>query len=170
MEGSETPEINFGANIGTSLASVKEYRPVWIKKIESKQYERTAPWLKVYGLILALHNFVNFKTLKDDIVIVWPKPNFASVAEQAEIVKAFSGAVEKLKLSAVVTDEEVYNTLKELDIFELEPTYAEHKKVIDIEVAEREKKAKKIADANAKKASDEEPDEDSKGDNKEPED
>ncbi|RLI52342.1 MAG: hypothetical protein DRP09_18145, partial [Candidatus Thorarchaeota archaeon] len=31
VEGSETPEINFGANMGTSLASVKEYRPVWIK-------------------------------------------------------------------------------------------------------------------------------------------
>jgi hypothetical protein len=153
VEGSETPEINFGANIGTSLASVKEYRPVWIKKIEAKQYERTEPWLKVYKLILALHNFVNLKSLKSDIVIVWPTPNFASVKEQSEIVKGFSSAVDSLKAAGVVTEEEVYNTMKELDIFELSPTYIQHKKVIDEEVKIREQKAKAIADA-AKAASD----------------
>ena len=164
VEGSETPEINFGANIGTSLASVKEYRPVWIKKIEAKQYERTAPWIQVYEIILALHNFVNFRTLKNDIVTAWPTPNFASVSEQSEIVKGFAGAIEKLKASAVVTDEEIYDTMAKLDIFELEPTYVEHKKVIDKEVAEREKKAKEIADAEAAKASDKGTEEDSKGD------
>lgn len=167
VEGSETPEINFGANIGTSLASVKEYRPVWIKKIEAKQYERTEPWLKVYGIILALHNFVNLKTLKNDIVMAWPKPNFASVKEQAEIIKSFSVSVEKLKTSGTVTNEEIYNTLKELDIFKLESTYKEHQKVIDEEVEEREKKIKAIADATAEKSSDEGTDKTSKSDNKE---
>jgi len=154
VEGSETPEINFGANLGTSLASVKEYRPIWIKKIEAKQYERTAPWIKVYELILALHNFVNFKSLKNDIVIVWPTPNFASVKEQSEIVNAFAKALEKLITSNVLTEEEVYRTIKELDIFELEETYEKHKKVIEEEVKIREEKAKKIADAAAKKSGD----------------
>lgn len=160
VEGSETPEINFGANIGTSLASVKEYRPVWIKKIEAKQYERTAPWLQIYGLILALHNFVNFKTLKDDLIMVWPTPNFASVKEQSEIIQAFSTAIEKFQTINALTDEEIYDTMKELDIFELASTYAEHKKVIDEEVKIREQKAKAIADA-AKAASDKESEESS---------
>lgn len=167
VEGSETPEINFGANIGTSLASVKEYRPVWIKKIEAKQYERTEPWLEVYGIILALHNFVNLKTLKHDIIMVWPTPNFASVKEQSEIIKGFAIAIDKLIVQGVVTSEEVYDTLKELDIFELAETYKLHKEVIDKEVAEREEKAKEIADAAAEKSSDKGTDETSKGDDKE---
>ena len=167
VEGSETPEINFGANLGTSLASVKEYRPVWIKKIESKQYERTAPWIQVYELILSLHNFVNFKTLKNDIVITWPRPNFASIAEQSAIVKAFSKSLTELKALGAITNEEVYDTLKKLDIFKLEPSYAEHKKVIDVEVEEREKKAKEIADAAAAKASDKGTEATSKGNNEE---
>ncbi len=147
VEGSETPEINFGANIGTSLASVKEYRPVWIKKIEAKQYERTAPWLQVYDIILMINNFVNLKGLKNDIIMAWPTPNFASVKEQAEIVKAFAVAIKELIASGTVTSEEVYDTLTKLDIFELTETYKAHQEVIDKEIKEREQKAKAIADA-----------------------
>ncbi len=147
VEGSETPEINFGANLGTSLASVKEYRPVWIKKIEAKQYERTQPWLDVYSIILMIHDFVNLKSSKDDISMVWPRPNFASVLEQSEIIFAFSKSVEKLLKSGTVTNEEVYDTLAKLDIFELARSFEEHQKVIDEEMEEREQKAKDNADA-----------------------
>ncbi len=133
VEGSETPEINFGANIGTSLASVKEYRPVWIKKIEAKQYEREQSWLKVYEMILIIHNFVHFRSLKSDIEMQWPRPNFASIKEQSEIVKSFAIAIEKLLAKGVVTKEEVYHTLKKLDIFELFTSYKEHEEVINDE-------------------------------------
>lgn len=155
VEGSETPEINFGANIGTSLASVKEYRPVWIKKIEAKQYERTQPWLSVYDIIVSIHNFINLKSVKNDITITWPKPNFASVKEQSEIVKAFSTAMDQLNKAGMLTSEEIYNTLKKLGIVELAETYKAHQEVIDKEVAERDKKAKEIT-SNTEDTSDEE--------------
>lgn len=145
VEGSETPEINFGANIGTSLASVKEYRPVWIKKIEAKQYERTAPWKEVYDIIVMLHNFVNLKSAKaDDIKMVWPKPNFASVKEQSEIIDAFAKALEKLVTIGAVTDEEVFDTLNELDIFEFMKEYKQHKEVIENEKKIKQKAAEAL--------------------------
>ena len=130
VEGSETPEINFGANFGTSLASVKEYRPVWIKKIEAKQYEREQSWLKVYEIILVIHNFVHFKNLKSDIEMQWPRPNFASIKEQSDIIKSFATAIQVLRTQGAVTKEEVYNTLKKLDIFELISSFKEHEEII----------------------------------------
>jgi hypothetical protein len=138
VEGSETPEINFGANIGTSLASVKEYRPVWIKKIEAKQQERTQPWLDVYDIIIMIYNFVNLKNLKADITMQWPKPNFASVKEQSEIVEAFAKAFEKM--GKYVTNEEIYNTLVELDVFEMAETFIKHQEVKDSEIKKQETK------------------------------
>lgn len=148
VEGSETPEINFGANIGTSLASVKEYRPVWIKKIEAKQYERTAPWKEVYDIIIMISNFVNLKSAKaDDIKLIWPKPNFASVKEQSEIVESFAKAIEMLQLAGALTDEEVFDTLNELDIFEFMEEYKAHKEVIDNEKKAKQKAAEALASA-----------------------
>jgi hypothetical protein len=150
VEGSETPEINFGANIGTSLASVKEYRPVWIKKIEAKQYERTAPWKEVYDIIIMISNFVNLRSAPSNkIEMIWPKPNFASVKEQAEIIKGFSDALEKLVKIGALTDEEIFDTLNELDIFEFMLEYKEHKKVIDDEKKIREKAEETLARAGA---------------------
>lgn len=147
VEGSETPEINFGANIGTSLASVKEYRPVWIKKIEAKQYERTAPWKEVYDIIIMLHNFVNIKSVKStDLELVWPKPDFTSVKEQSEIVKAFSEALEKLVLINAITDEEIFDTLNKLDIFKLMKEYKKHKEVVEDEKKIKQKAAEALID------------------------
>ena len=137
VQGSETPEINFGANMGTSLASVKEYRPVWIKKIDTKQYERTQPWLEVYQLIIDVFNFVHFRTIKMDIEMTWPRPNFASIKEQADIIKAFSSAIDQLLSDGSVTPEEVYNTLKKIDIIKLDPDYNKHKEVIDEQMAKK---------------------------------
>lgn len=167
VEGSETPEINFGANIGTSLASVKEYRPVWIKKIEAKQYERTAPWKEVYDIIIMLHNFVNIKSVKsNDIELVWPKPNFASVKEQSEIIDAFSKALEKLVLIDALTDEEIFDTLNELDIFKFMAEYKKHKEVIDAEKKIKQAAEKAIVDKgnNTDKGSTEKDDNNSSND------
>ncbi len=133
VEGSEVPEINFGANIGTSLASVKEYRPIWIKKIEAKQYERTEPWMQVYNIIVSIYNFVHLSNLKPKIKITWPKPNFASVKEQAEIIAAFANAIDKLQKSKNMSREEAYNTLVNLDVVQLAETFKKHKEVIDDE-------------------------------------
>ena len=146
VEGSETPEINFGANIGTSLASVKEYRPVWIKKIEAKQYERTAPWKEVYDIIIMISNFVNLRSAKSaDLELVWPKPDFTSVAEKAETVKGFADALDKLVLIGALTDEEVFDTLNKLDIFELMEEYKKHAEVIKNEKETKQKAAEALA-------------------------
>ena len=53
---------------------------------------------------------------------------------------------------------------KELDIFELKETFDLHQKEVEKEVAEREQKAKALADA-AKKTSDKDPEKDAEGDN-----
>jgi len=150
VEGSEVPEINFGANIGTSLASVKEYRPIWIKKIESKQKDKTNAWIEVYNVIIAIHNFVNFSNIKNDIKIVWPRPNFASIKEQAEILDAFAKAIEKLSNKRLVSREEIYDTLKALDIVKLTKTYKEHQKIIDSEIINVDKKTQRTDDKAGK--------------------
>lgn len=133
VEGSETPESNFGASLGTSLASVKEQRPVWIKKIEAKQYERTQPWLDVYDIIIEIHNFVKLKNVKNDIAIEWNVPDFVSNKEKAEILEAFSKAVEKLKKAGAVTDEEIYDTMVKFGIVDMFKTFKQHKEVIEDE-------------------------------------
>lgn len=165
VEGSEIPEINFGASIGTSLASVKEYRPIWIKKIEAKQFERTQPWLDLYDIILKTYNFVHLTSIKNDISIVWEKPNFASNKEQAEIIGTFSKAIETLKNNAVITAEEIYNTIKELGIIKLFKTYKEHEKVIKDEQAIIDAKAKAQKALEQPKSDDEPAEEEPKDDN-----
>lgn len=156
VEGSETPEINFGANIGTSLASVKEFRPIWVKKIEAKQYERTSGWLEVYSFILDIYNFVNFKAIKNDLKLSWPKPDFTSVKEKAEITKGFANAIASLRQDSALTDEEIFNTLSSLEIFAMMETYKAHQEVINNEA---EQKAKKIDDSS-RETTDKEPEED----------
>ena len=137
VQGSETPEINFGANMGTSLASVKEFRPVWIKKIDSKQYERTQSWLEVYTLVIDIYNFIHFRNIKMDIEMTWPRPNFASVKEQSEIIKSFSGAIDILLNNGSLTEKEVYDTLKKIDIVKLDPDYKRHKELVDEQMAKK---------------------------------
>jgi len=156
VEGSETPEISFGANLGTSLASVKEYRPIWIKKIEAKQAERGEGWKQVYELVIMIHNFVHLSNvISDDIDIVWPKPNFVSVKERAEILTGVATAIEKLSAAMAITEEEAFDTIKEMDIVELAETYAEHKKEIERLKDEAEQQRTKLVaeeDARAKVA------------------
>lgn len=151
VEGSETPEINFGANIGTSLASVKEQRPVWIKKIEAKQEERTPQWLDLFDIIIDIYNFVNFKNLKNDIELNWPKPNFVSAIDQATIMDSLAKAFDKMVTKRLISQEEVYNTLSKLDLFELIDTYEKHKEAVD----EDYEKEVETADAGDEEASDE---------------
>jgi len=132
VEGSETPEINFGANLGTSLASVKEYRPVWIKKIEAKQEERELSWKKLFDVITAVHNYVSLDNLSaEDITFEWPKPNFVSIKEQSEILRALSAAIVALRKDGQLNNEEIFETLKSLGFIELDETYEKHRKKIE---------------------------------------
>ena len=87
--------------------------------------------------------------------MTWSRPNFASAKEQSEIINAFSKALDVLIANGSVTKEEAYNTLKELDVLELEKSYEEHKKVIDVEEQEREKKNKEANNAGSGEAGDE---------------
>jgi len=165
VEGSETPEINFGANLGTSLASVKEYRPIWIKKIAAKQAERGESWVELYKLIIMIHNFVNLASVKaDDLEIVWEKPNFVSTKEQSEIISSVANAMSKLKNDGVLTDEEVYDTLKELNIVQLAETFKEHEIEIKRTQDEKDERQAKLDEVKAKMDTDSNTDEDSEGD------
>lgn len=165
VEGSQVPEINFGANIGTSLASVKEYRPIWIKNIEAKQRERGCQWKDVYQTCLDIYNFIHFRTIKLDIELTWPKPNFVSALEQATVVKSFSEAIDKMRLNGTLTDEEAYNTVVSLDIFDMTSSWEEHKEAIDAENKEKEAKAARLlAEEAANAAGTETDDSDKSGD------
>jgi len=167
VEGSETPEINFGANLGTSLASVKEYRPIWIKKIAGKQAERGKSWIELYKLIILIYNYVHFSTIKsDDITVLWDKPNFVSSKEQSEIINAFAKALTLLKEGNAVTDKEVYDTMKELNIMQLADTFEEHQKEIERLRGEEEKR-REASEARLRPEDDEETTEDTE---EEPED
>ena len=126
VEGSETPEIVFGANMGTSLASVKEQRPVWIKKIEMKQEMYSEVWRHILDYTLLLLGTVNFRRVSLDYQMVWPKPDFKSDQEKAEILDTLADVITKLKEANQISDREAFDTLKQYPELRLTDNYEEH--------------------------------------------
>jgi len=97
VEGSETPEVMFGANLGTSLASVKEQRPVWIRKIKEKQSMYSKQWQIALEMARAIYTFATLQRITGVIEQIWPEPDFKDEKEGIEIVKIASENVIKLK-------------------------------------------------------------------------
>lgn len=141
VEGSETPEVMFGANLGTSLASVKEQRPIWIKKIESKQDQYNTPWEKALNMARIIYEYATLKQLPGDIILRWQKPEFTDEKEKAETFKIIVEALQKLKLDNAISNEEYHATLRKFDILELEPEYDKHAQAVDDSVVQDKERA-----------------------------
>ena len=132
IEGSQTLEIVMGASMGTSLSSVREQRPVYIKKIERKQIQYEASWRLVVKIALDILSFATFNKYEtESFVFVWPTPDFASEQEKASTLNTLSTSLIKAKQANILSDKEIYESLKVLDILQVEQDYATHVKEIE---------------------------------------
>lgn len=126
VEGAQTPEIIFGANMGTSLASVREQRPSYIKKIKKKQLQYEVAWRTLIEASLKIIGFANFEEFVNDLTFSWPTPDFSSDKEKAETLNTLSTSLIKMKQSHIMGDKEIHNTIKKFDIIEVEQDYDKH--------------------------------------------
>lgn len=148
IEGAQTPEIIMGANMGTSLASVREQRPAYIKKIERKQFQYEESWRQVITVALDILGTTTFhKYDSNNFNFVWPTPDFASAQEKASTLNTLSTSLIKAKEAHIIGDKEIFNTLKNLDILKIEQDIEEHEK--DIEDTAK-KMVERTEDARAK--------------------
>lgn len=132
VEGSQTPELVFGANMGTSLASVREQRPGYIKKIEKKQLQYDESWRKLIVAALIIKGFATFETYKNnDFNLSWPTPDFASEKEKAETLNYMSTSLIKMKNGHLIGDEAIHKTVKKFEILDIEQDYEKHAKDIE---------------------------------------
>lgn len=132
IEGAQTPEIIMGANMGTSLASVREQRPAYIKKIERKQLQYEESWRQVITVALDILGTATFhKYDSNNFNFVWPTPDFASAQEKAATLNVLSTSLIKAKEAHIIGDKEIFNTLKNLDILKIEQDEAKHNSDIE---------------------------------------
>ena len=130
VEGSQTPEIIFGANLGTSLASVQEQRPVWIKKIQHLQEKFSLKWEEVFKVALQIQSFVDMRSYTGDIQLVWPVPDFATYKEKADTLNVVTNAFVKMKNARLMSDKEIHASMLELDNIFLYHNYNEHRREV----------------------------------------
>jgi hypothetical protein len=131
VEASETIEIIFGANLGTSLASVTTQIPVWIKKIRRKQRQFEERILEIYKYCLRLLGALRFTNYDmEDIKIEWETPDFSNDKEKAETFKIVAETLIKLLEKKVISLKEIDNELR-IYIKSLIKKYEEHKREIE---------------------------------------
>jgi len=116
--------------MGTSLASVKEQRPVWNKRIERKQAQYDKAWDMAHSYAIRITNFVTFNSVPTDFDLYWKKPDFRSENDNAELLEQFSKGLGLLKSNKNMSDKEIYNTLNQFDFIKLEDTFEKHKKEV----------------------------------------
>lgn len=131
VEGSQTPEIVFGANMGTSLASVREQRPVYIKKIEKKQLQYERYWRELFSVIFGIVGFATFDTFPGELEFIWPIPDFSSDKEKADTFNVMTNALIKMKSSYLMSDEEIHETIKKFEIVNVKQNYDKHYEEIE---------------------------------------
>jgi len=152
IEGSETPEIIFGANLGTNLAAAVEQRPIWKLRVERNQNQFKKNWDEVLKLAFKIYGFATFTNLEREFEFEWPDPDFASTKEKADSLNVLSNALWKLKQGFIVSDEEIFNTLKNYKLLVLEDNYKKHdnqvSETVDV-TAERTEKIEPAKDTAA---------------------
>lgn len=131
VEGAQTPEIIFGANMGTSLASVREQRPAYIKKIQRKQAQYEDAWRKLIIMTLRMVGITNFEEIDENFYFTWPIPDFSSEKEKAETVNVLTNALIKAKEAHLIGDKEIHETMKNLDNVKIEQDYKKHAKDVE---------------------------------------
>jgi len=140
VEGSGTPEIIFGANLGTNLAAAIEQRPIWRKRVTDKQEQFSPMWQKVFELAFMVYNYATFSNIGSKFTLEWPDPDFASTKEKADSLNIYANALVKLKENYLVGDEEAHTTLKKLNLLNLEHDFEKHELDIEKTVAKTAKR------------------------------
>ncbi|NIU83388.1 MAG: hypothetical protein GWN64_07895 [Candidatus Thorarchaeota archaeon] len=125
VETSETIEVVFGANLGTSLASVESQLPVYVKKVERKQEQFQVAWEKILGLSLRFLGFANIEDIEDDIKTVWPVVDFESAREKALTLQRQVSAYSNSLKANMLSFEEVHAEAKEI-FPNIEKEFEEH--------------------------------------------
>lgn len=106
VETSETIEVVFGANLGTSLASVNSQLPVYTKKVGRKQTQFEEYWKEVIRISLKFMGFVNINSYDGLIKIDWPEVDFETAKEKVErLFKALSTYTLGLKYNTMSFEE-----------------------------------------------------------------
>jgi hypothetical protein len=114
VETSETIEVVFGANLGTSLASVESQLPVYVKKIEKKQKMFQQSWMKVVELTFKMKGFVNIELFEDEIRVIWDIVDFEAAREKALTLQRKVSTFALALKSNILSFEEVHDESKEI--------------------------------------------------------
>ncbi|MCK5607660.1 hypothetical protein KAR91_37595 [Candidatus Pacearchaeota archaeon] len=130
VETSETIEVVFGANLGTSLASVESQLPVYVEKIKRKRTQYQEAWEEVINISLQLYSYVTFKNYSTDYTTTWTVVDFESAKAKAEILKNKMVAYKTAIDSHIMSFEEVHGEMKEV-IPSILPNYEKHKTSVD---------------------------------------
>lgn len=149
VEGSQTPELIFGASMGASLSSVQEQRPAYIKRIRRKQTQYGKAWKELFDMSLDILGYVTYAPYdKDAYQLEWQDPDFATDKEKADTANAFITALVKARGNGIMGDSEIHKTLVKRNFVELETDFDEHIKELD---KTQERKLKEQEDVASKK-------------------
>jgi len=147
VEGAQTPEIIFGANLGTNLAAAIEQRPIWRQKVTRYQSNYNDSWVDLFKKAFAIQGFATFTNLDREFELEWPDPDFASTKEKADSLNVMANALVKLKEYFVMSDEEIHDTLKHNKLVVVKDDFSKHDSEVTSTVDKTSKRRKKIEPA-----------------------
>lgn len=150
VEGSQTPELIFGASMGASLSSVQEQRPAYIRKIRRKQQQYGLAWKQLFDMCLDVIGYASYAPYnKSAYELVWSDPEFDTNKERSDAVNAYITALVKARGNGIMSDKEIHTTLTKHNIVELNSDFDEHIKELDETTERREQESPdKNAEAN----------------------
>jgi hypothetical protein len=147
VEGSQTPELIFGASMGASLSSVQEQRPAYIRKIRRKQQQYSVAWKQLFDMCLDVMGYASYAPYnKGAYELIWSDPEFDTNKERSDAVNAYITALVKARGNGIMSDKEIHTTLTKHNIVELNSDFDEHINELD-ETTER--KSEESVDKNA---------------------
>lgn len=146
VEGSQTPEVVFGANMGASLSSVEEQRPAFIRRVEARQEQFGKSFKRLFDMALAVMAHAEYGEASYDYTLSWQKPDFSTDKEKADTMNVTITALIKARNNSLMGDREIHRTLAGKTYVDVESDYDTHME----EVAEtQERRLKEMEDYNA---------------------
>lgn len=146
VEGSQTPEVVFGANMGASLSSVEEQRPAFIKRVEARQEQFGEAFRRLFDMALDVMAHAEYGVASHDYTLTWPKPDFSTDKEKADTMNVTVTALIKARNNSLMGDREIHRTLTGKTFVDVESDYDTHME----EVADtQERRLKEMEDYNA---------------------
>lgn len=149
VEGSQVPELIFGASMGASLSSVQEQRPAFIKRIRRKQEQYAKSWRELFDMSLDILGYSTYAPYdKEAYSLDWEDPDFATDKEKADTANTFITGLVKARGNGILSDKEIHSTLLKRNFVEINSDFDAHIKELD---ETQKRKLKETEDVNAKK-------------------